>query len=88
MISSGILALCGWLVLASGALAQAPATPIPRLTPLFPFQNPPFPPPETNGNGSHNSPQGAARLVGQVSNSVGQPVAGAQVQLEGGENPN
>ena len=72
---TGSLALCGWLALASGALAQAPATPIPRLTPLFPFQD-------------KGQPQGTARLVGQVSNSVGQPVAGAQVQLEGMENPN
>ncbi|MGY2793616.1 hypothetical protein ACVWVQ_000666 [Thermostichus sp. MS-CIW-36] len=72
---TGSLALCGWLALASGALAQAPATPIPRLTPLFPSQN-------------RGQPQGTARLVGQVSNSVGQPVAGAQVQLEGMENPN
>ncbi|MFS8896838.1 carboxypeptidase-like regulatory domain-containing protein [Synechococcus sp. R3-13] len=71
---TGSLALCGWLALASGALAQAPATPIPRLTPLFPFQD-------------KGQPQGTARLVGQVSNSVGQPVAGAQVQLEGMENP-
>ncbi len=94
MVGSGILALCSWLTLASGALAQAPATPIPRLTPLFPFQNPPFPPPGASGapssygNNSHNSPQRTARLVGQVSNSVGQPVVGAQVQLEGSENPN
>ncbi|MFQ3583428.1 MAG: carboxypeptidase-like regulatory domain-containing protein [Cyanobacteriota bacterium] len=70
----------------SGAWAQAPATPIPRLTPLFPFQNPPFPP--VNGNGPQSNPQGSARVVGQVSNSVGQPVVGAQVQLEGTENPN
>lgn len=88
MVSSGFLVLWGWLMLTPGALAQAPATPIPRFTPLFPFQNPPFPPPESNGNGSSSNPQGSARLVGQVSNSVGQPVVGAQVQLEGGENPN
>lgn len=69
----GSLALWCWLALTPGALAQAPATPLPRFTPLFP---------------SHNRDQAGsqARLVGQVSNSLGQPVAGAQVQLEGLEN--
>lgn len=69
----GSLVLWCWLALTPGALAQAPATPLPRFTPLFP---------------SHNRDQAGsqARLVGQVSNSLGQPVAGAQVQLEGLEN--
>ncbi|MEN9202831.1 MAG: carboxypeptidase-like regulatory domain-containing protein [Thermostichus sp. DG_1_6_bins_120] len=83
MISSGLLLLGSGLALAGVALAQATTTPIPRFTPLFPFQNPPFPPAN-----SGSTPQGSARLVGQVSNSVGEPVVGAQVRLEGVENPN
>jgi len=71
-LSLGTWVLCSWLALAVGALAQAPDPPLPRFTPLFP-------PRDQAGS--------QARLVGQVSNSLGQPVAGAQVQLEGLENP-
>jgi len=74
-VSLGSLGLCGWLALTPGALAQAPVTPIPHFTPLFPHRDQ-----------VGSQPQGTARLVGQVSNSLGQPVAGAQVQLEGLEN--
>ncbi|MGQ9837787.1 MAG: carboxypeptidase-like regulatory domain-containing protein [Cyanobacteriota bacterium] len=82
----GQFSLWGWPAVSSGAWAQAASTPIPGLTPLFPFRNPPFPP--SNSNGAGSPLQGSARLVGRVINSVGQPVVGAQVQLQATENPN
>ncbi|MFS8775913.1 carboxypeptidase-like regulatory domain-containing protein [Synechococcus sp. W65.1] len=70
-IGRGGLALGSWLALAAEVSAQALATPPLPLTALFPHRD---------------QAESQARLVGQVSNSLGQPVAGAQVHLEGLEN--
>ncbi len=72
-LSLGSLVLCSWLALAANVWAQAADPPLPRFTPLFPSPN-------------KDQVGARARLVGQVSNSLGEPVAGAQVQLEGLEN--
>jgi hypothetical protein len=60
-IGRGGLALGSWLALAAEVSAQALATPPLPLTALFP---------------QRNQVKSQARLVGQVSNSLGQPVAG------------